>query len=61
LRLYAGGGDAIGPEPMLRELDRVQQLGIDLLKIRARHHQADKSGLLARGMPQNEASQSRWT
>jgi L-alanine-DL-glutamate epimerase-like enolase superfamily enzyme len=43
LKLYASGGDAIGPEPMLRELDRVQQLGIDLLKIRARHHQADKT------------------
>jgi len=43
LKLYASGGDAVGPEPMLRELDRVQQLGIDLIKIRARHHQADKT------------------
>lgn len=43
LKLYASGGDCTGPEPMLRELDRIRALGIDLLKIRARHHQADKT------------------
>jgi L-alanine-DL-glutamate epimerase-like enolase superfamily enzyme len=43
MKLYASGGDAIGPEPMLNELDRIQYLGIDLVKIRARNHQADKT------------------
>lgn len=43
IKLYASGGDAVGPEPMLRELDRIQKLGIDLLKIRARNYQADKT------------------
>lgn len=43
IKLYASGGDAVGPEPMLRELDRIQKLGIDLVKIRARNYQADKT------------------
>ncbi len=43
LRFYASGGDAVGPEPMSRELDRIQALGIDILKIRARNHEADKT------------------
>jgi len=43
LRLYASGGDAVGPGPMLSELDRIQTLGIDVVKIRARRHQADKT------------------
>lgn len=43
LSLYASGGDAVGPEPMLREMDRIQSLGISLLKIRARNHQVDKT------------------
>jgi L-alanine-DL-glutamate epimerase-like enolase superfamily enzyme len=42
LRLYASGGDGVGPEATARELDRVRALGIDVLKIRARHHQADR-------------------
>lgn len=43
MQLYASGGDAVGPEPMRRELDRIQKLGIGLIKIRARNHQADKT------------------
>ncbi|MEO6003710.1 MAG: enolase C-terminal domain-like protein [Opitutus sp.] len=43
LKLYASGGDAVGPEPMTRELDRIQALGIGLVKIRARAHQVDKT------------------
>lgn len=43
LKLYASGGDAVGPEPMSRELDRIRALGIDLVKIRARNHQVDKT------------------
>ena len=43
LRLYASGGDAVGPEPMERELDRIHKLGINLIKIRASNHQADKT------------------
>lgn len=43
IKLYASGGDAVGPEPMLRELDRIQKLGIDLVKIRARNYQTDKT------------------
>lgn len=43
LKLYASGGDAVGPEPMLREILRIRALGIDLVKIRARNHQADKT------------------
>lgn len=43
LELYASGGDAIGPQPMRDELDRIQALGIDVVKIRARKHQADKT------------------
>jgi L-alanine-DL-glutamate epimerase-like enolase superfamily enzyme len=42
LRLYASGGDAVGPAPMARELDQIKALGIDVVKIRARNHQADK-------------------
>ncbi len=43
LKLYASGGDAVGPGPMLGELDRIKALGIDVVKIRARNHQADKT------------------
>jgi L-alanine-DL-glutamate epimerase-like enolase superfamily enzyme len=43
LKLYASGGDATGPLPMRQELDRIQALGIDVVKIRARRHQADKT------------------
>ncbi|MEO7599129.1 MAG: mandelate racemase/muconate lactonizing enzyme family protein [Opitutus sp.] len=43
LQLYASGGDAIGPVAMGRELDRIQHLGIDLVKIRARHQHTDKA------------------
>ena len=43
LKLYASGGDAVGPGPMLREILRIRALGIDLVKIRARNHQADKT------------------
>src|SRR5690606_20000790 len=43
LKLYASGGDAAGPEPMLAELGRIHALGIDLLKIRARKDDVDKT------------------
>jgi len=43
LKLYASGGDAVGPAPMLDELNRIRGLGIDTVKIRARNHQIDKT------------------
>ena len=42
LRVYASGGDSINPDFMHRELQEVAGMGIDMLKIRARKHQADK-------------------
>lgn len=43
LKLYASGGDSVGPAEMARELAAVRTLGIDLFKIRARNHQAAKA------------------
>lgn len=43
LTLYASGGDAVGPAPMRNELDRIQALGIETVKIRGRHQQVDKT------------------
>src|SRR5690606_28643384 len=43
LKLYASGGDSVGPAPMSDELNRVRELGIDTVKIRARNHQVDKT------------------
>lgn len=43
MKLYASGGDSLGPKEMEGELERVEELGIDLFKIRARNHQVDKA------------------
>ncbi len=42
MKVYASGGDAIGPVHMRRELEEVAALGIDVLKIRARNQNAAK-------------------
>ena len=42
LRLYASGGDSVGPEPMQREIEAIAAHGIGTFKIRARSHQAEK-------------------
>jgi len=47
LRLYASGGDSVGPAAMLRELDEVAQLGIGEFKIRARAGDLDKVAFTA--------------
>lgn len=43
IKLYASGGDGIGPGPMAREFDRIQTLGFEVVKIRARRHQPEKA------------------
>lgn len=43
LKLYASGGDAVRPTPMLDELNRIRALCIDTVKIRAKNHQSDKT------------------
>lgn len=43
IKLYASGGDAIDPAAMEDEMAAVQELGIDLLKIRARNNQVEKA------------------
>lgn len=43
IKLYASGGDSITPDAMTRELAAVSKLGIDVLKIRARKHEAAKT------------------
>ncbi len=48
LRLYASGGDALGVGPMAAELDEVERLGINTLKIRARKDNLDKAVWCAR-------------
>lgn len=48
IKLYASGGDGIGPAPMAREFDRIRAMGFDVVKIRARKHQPDKARWCAR-------------
>ncbi len=43
IKLYASGGDSIGPVEMAQEFAAIRTLGIDLFKIRARQHQAAKA------------------
>lgn len=43
IRLYGSGGDSTTPAAMQKELEQLASLGIDLFKIRARHHQVAKA------------------
>ena len=43
IQLYGSGGDSVLPEAMLAEMEYLNELGIDIFKIRARNHEAKKA------------------
>ncbi len=43
IRLYGSGGDSLSPAMMANEIELLAGMGIDLFKMRARHHEIEKT------------------